>query len=137
MTLAAFYPWLKALHVACVVLFVGGVLSVAIFLTAAGAAKEACSSVVHRLQRWDRVVTTPAMMMSWALGLALASIGHWYAARWLQSKLVLVVALSGVHGMHSGKLRRFADGVTLTRAWTLNAVVASVFVIAVLAVMKP
>src|SRR5258708_26021583 len=41
----------------------------------------------------------PAMMASWALGLWIVYDGGWISAHWLHLKLLLVVALSAVHGM--------------------------------------
>ncbi len=48
-----------------------------------------------------RLITTPAMLVSWALGLALAFGGaiDWSANGWFHAKLALVVALSAFHGL--------------------------------------
>ena len=42
------------------------------------------------------------------LGLWLAWSGGLFAARWLDAKLVLVIAMSGVHGMLSRYVKDFA-----------------------------
>ncbi len=80
MTLAELYPWLKALHVATVLTFVGSVLAVTIVLDALHAAPAA--TVHQALRRFDRSVTTPAMLLVWTSGLALGLTGHWFADHW-------------------------------------------------------
>jgi len=50
-------------------------------------------------RRLLRAIINPAMVVSWGLGLWMIYDGGWISAYWLQSKLLLVVALSGVHGM--------------------------------------
>jgi putative membrane protein len=50
-------------------------------------------------RRLLRAIINPAMVASWALGLWMVYEGGWIAAHWLHVKLLLVVALSGLHGM--------------------------------------
>ncbi|WP_414448034.1 CopD family protein [Burkholderia sp. 22PA0099] len=137
MTLAMLYPWLKALHVAAALMFVGGVSAGALCLSAAphAAGAQALAAV---LERWDRYVTTPAMLLVWGLGLGLATMGHWFdSGRWLIVKLVLVVLLSGLHGVQSGRLSALRRGAA-ARPWrAAPAVVVLVAGIAMLAVVKP
>lgn len=139
MTFAAWYPWVKALHVAAVLVFAGGVLGVAVFLRAyAGTAgASTAQALAGALHRWDRAVTTPAMLVAWGLGLALAGPGHWFGAAWLSAKLVFVVALSALHGIQSGRLRRGSQGSPVASSTAAPLVVACLVVIAVLAVVKP
>ena len=104
------YPWLKALHVAAALTFVGGVLSVAVLMRTLPSDTPLAASIARQVRRWDQAVTTPAMMLVWGLGLTLATSGQWFTAGWLQAKLVFVVILSGLHGIQSGRLRRIAVG---------------------------
>ena len=128
------YIWLKAFHVAAAITFVGGVLGAAVFLAAA---RPGCAEA-GAVHRWDRKVTTPAMLLAWALGLTLALMGGWFRGGWLFAKLAFVVALSGTHGMQSAKLRRLAGGVAAGRSPRLAPlVVGSVVAIAVLVIVKP
>jgi putative membrane protein len=53
-------------------------------------------------------ITTPAMIVTWLLGLWLAWSGGWYASGWLQAKVVLAVALSALHGLYACWTRDFA-----------------------------
>lgn len=136
MTLTELYPWLKALHVAAVLIFVGGVLGVSVFLAAASD-DLAGVPLAQQIRRWDQAVTTPAMLVAWAFGLTLALGGSWLSSGWLQAKLVFVVALSAVHGMQSGGLRRLAGGATSRPLRLMPAILGCVIAIAVLAVAKP
>ncbi len=130
------YPWLKALHVASAMIFVSGVLGVAVFLNVAGLDH---ADLARSARRWDQRVTTPAMLLVWTLGLSLALMGGWFREGWLIAKLGFVVALSGVHGVQSAKLRRIAGGVSAAPASSLSAllIIGSVVVIVVLVVVKP
>lgn len=137
MSLAEIYPWLKALHVAAALAFVGGVLAVSAFLAAAPADAAAVAPIARGVRRWDQAVTTPAMLLVWAFGLTLAMTGHWFADGWLQAKLVVVLVLSGLHGAQSGRLRRLAGGVAVRPLRIGPLVIACAILIAVLAVVKP
>lgn len=138
MNIAEVYPWLKALHVAAALIFVGGVLAVLIFLTAASIENDpATASIVRALRRWDRVITTPAMLAVWGLGITLAVTGHWFGDGWLQLKLIAVIVLSGVHGIQSGRLRRL-EGLESHRPVRSGLIVfACILAISILAVVKP
>lgn len=138
------YLWLKALHVAAVLAFVGGTLAEAVFLAAltpTGMHSTRPYTAVDVVRRWSRWVTTPAMLLAWTLGLTLALRGGWFLSTWLPIKLVFVVLLSGLHGLQSGMLRRMAHdpGRTPSKAQRFNGpfIVAATAVIAVLAVLKP
>ena len=137
MNLDDLYPWLKALHVAAALTFVAGVVAVAVFLRAAPD-DPSSATVARGFRRWDAAVTTPAMLLVWALGLTLATTAHWFAAGWLQAKLILVLFLSGLHGVQSGRLRRRAGGLPggLSSA-AAPVAIACVVGIAILAVVKP
>lgn len=104
------YLWIKALHVAAVIVWIGGMLVTAVILSAlkVGMASEQqiSASFLTAVQAWDRRVTSPAMLVVWALGMTLAMQGGWFSNRWLMVKLALVFFLSGVHGVLSGRLRR-------------------------------
>ncbi len=130
------YAWLKALHVAAAITFVAGVLNVAVVLAAAQPER---TGMARAVRHWDQRVTTPAMLLVWALGLALALTGGWFRSGWLLAKLVLVIGLSGVHGVQSAKLRRLAGGTATTASLHLAAplVVGCAIAIAILVVVKP
>ncbi|HIH2746841.1 CopD family protein [Burkholderia aenigmatica] len=130
------YLWLKAIHVVAVVTFVGGLLMLSVGVRIANLA-------VHRaVRRWDRTVTVPALALVWIAGIALALYGHWFGAAWLSVKLVVVVALSALHGILAGTLRRMErdDLVVVPAPWlgqAAGAVVAATAIVVGLAVIKP
>ncbi len=130
------YAWLKALHVAAAFTFFAGVLGAAVFLAGADAGS---AGALRAMRRWDQRVTTPAMLLVWALGLTLALSGGWFKAAWLIAKLGVVVALSGLHGVQSAKLRRLAGegSVSPPSRFVAPLAVVAMIVIALLAVLKP
>jgi protoporphyrinogen IX oxidase len=142
--LDALYPWLKAAHIAAAVAFVSGLLAGAIVLAAVQSQRfpePASASFMQAVRAWDRRVTTPAILLVWALGLTLALQGHWFRSVWLPAKLVIVLALSAWHGVQSGTLRRLAGGATVSprreHAFVPLAIFFAVLAIVLLAVLKP
>ena len=134
------YPYLVAAHVTAVVFLVGGLLAHDRMISAAAPLPQAQQAgTLAVLFRVDRHVTTPALLLTWALGLFLAVWAQWFSSRWLLAKLVLVVALSAIHGLQSGRLRRFLrDGKPATTIPGAGIGIAiAMLAIAVLAVVKP
>lgn len=139
------YLWLKAAHVASVLLFVGGTLALLLGGAALGtrAAGEAgpAGSLRAALRWWDARVTLPAMVAAWTFGLWIALSGGWFAGAWLPAKLALVVVISGLHGVLAGRLRRFdpeaLPGSTRPPPVLAGAVILSILGIVALAVVKP
>ncbi len=96
------YPWFKAFHVVAVISWMAGMLYLPrLFVYHCGAEKGSRQSETFKVmeRRLLRGILNPAMVASWALGLWIAYDGGWISAPWLQVKLLLVVALSAVHGM--------------------------------------
>lgn len=137
MNMALLYPWIKALHVLSALLFVGGVMAVSAFLWSAREGHADVSSIAANLRRWDHAVTTPAMILVWAFGLALGLTGHWFNMPWLEVKLFLVIVLSAAHGIQSGRLRHVAHGAASSSWPLLPMIFIPVAGIAILAVIKP
>ena len=140
------YLWLKALHIAAVITWVGGLLTVAVAIAAISDARDQPSiasraAFLAGVSRWDRHVTTPAMLLVWMLGLALATMGGWFPQGWLVAKLTMVLLLSAAHGVLSGNLRRLSlsrqPGSPAILRHAAAAIVAALLVIVVLVVVKP
>jgi putative membrane protein len=105
------YPWLKALHVIAVISWMAGMLYLPrLFVYHCAAEPRSVQSETFKVMehRLLTVIINPAMVATWALGLWLAWDGGFFAAHWLQAKLVLVLILSGVHGFFAGCVRAFA-----------------------------
>jgi uncharacterized membrane protein len=134
------YLWLKALHVAAVLIWTGGLL-VAALATAVAARPIKDTSMIEAIRRFDARVTSSAMFVVWAAGLALAVLGQWFPSPWLILKLGIVVVLSALHGVLAATLRGLGQSDTPLPAAQLRhapvAVVASLIAIAVLVVVKP
>ena len=139
------YDLVTLVHVSADIVFILGLLAGALVL-AALTFQSASELVKERrliagMLRWNRVVTGTALLFVWGCGLWLAWQAGWLHSGWLQVKLVLVFALSGVHGALTRSLRRAcADAPALpSRAWRVTPPLALGAIVAVLwlALMKP
>jgi putative membrane protein len=145
MNLGDAYSIVILLHLVADLLFVGGLLLSALMLTALsfqGAAEVGGEArLVGFLRRWNRFVTSPALVLAWLLGAWLAHTAGWFGAHWLMAKLVLVIALSGLYGVLSAALRRASatPPAVPSRAWRTTAPIAILAVAAIvwLVLLKP
>jgi protoporphyrinogen IX oxidase len=97
-----FYPWLKAFHMIAVIAWMAGMLYLPrLFVYHCEAEPGSAQSETFKImeRRLLRAIANPAMVVSWALGLWMVYAGGWLSAHWLWFKLLLVVALSAIHGM--------------------------------------
>jgi protoporphyrinogen IX oxidase len=110
MTRADLYLWLKALHVVAVISWMAGMLYLPrLFVYHCDAAPGSPQSETFKVmeRRLLRVIINPAMIVTWIVGLWLAWDGGLYRSGWLQAKVVLVVAMSAVHGQYSRYVKDF------------------------------
>jgi putative membrane protein len=138
------YLWLKAFHIAAATIWISGLLvadlAVASHLACAGIAAAEDRCLLAMVRRWDRRVALPAMLLAWALGIAMAMQAGWFSSRWLMIKLTVVGALAALHGVLSGTLRRLDRGAGRPAAILLYAAPATILgivMIAILVVTKP
>jgi len=105
--------WLKAFHIAAAITWVGGMLMLSLLLLALrgslGAYLPAERQLIAAVRRWNHLVTTPAMIGVWALGIGMAQSAGWFGAPWLLLKLLLVLMLSTLHGVQTGLLRHLFE----------------------------
>jgi protoporphyrinogen IX oxidase len=145
--MAVTYLFIKSLHVVAIVTWVGGMIA-AILMAAsrqvAAPAQDRPRDPLHSLEvvrRWDRYVTTPAMIFAWGLGMTMAVQGGWLGSRWLTIKLVIAVILSALHGLVSGALRRTGFDTPRPVASILRyaapATIACVAIVSFLVIAKP
>jgi len=133
------YLLLKTGHIVALIIWIGGMLAQVLLLRTMPPGPD-LHHVLDAAVRWDRRLVAPAMLLAWACGLALASIGHWFASPWLIVKLVFVVALSALHGFVSGCVRRMATGTPAPSALSSHAgaaLLGAVMAIVLLVVVKP
>lgn len=136
------YLWLKALHLAAVVTWIGGMIMLGLTLRHAVAGRPPeFQRLLAALHGWDRRVTGPAMGLAWILGIWMVVDAGWLGANWLWVKLVLVALLSGLHGFLAGNLRRLAGDAGWTPPPSLRlalpVTLAGLAVIAAMVVVKP
>jgi|SRR5271165_1717485 len=105
------YEWVKAFHIIAVIAWMAGMLYLPrLFVYHCDAPSGSKESETFKVmeRRLLKVITNPAMLVVWALGLWLGFTGGWFAAGWLQAKILLVLVLSGVHGLLVRWMRDFA-----------------------------
>ena len=142
--LGAAYPWVKAAHITFVIFWMAGLFLLPRFYvyhheTAPGSAED--RAWIEREDRTRTIILMPAMLVVWALGLALAFNADAFHQHWFQVKLVLVIALSAYQGWLTVYGKRLAAGKrplenrTLRIMNELPGIAAAVIV--VLAVVRP
>jgi len=104
--------YLKAFHIIAVIAWMAGLLYLPrLFVYHAESAKGSPQSETFKIMegRLLKYITTPAMVVSWVLGLYLAfSVVNWSADGWFHLKLVLVLLLSAYHGALAKWTKQFA-----------------------------
>jgi putative membrane protein len=104
--------YVKAFHVIAVIAWMVGLLYLPrLFVYHAESAKGSAQSETFKVmeRRLLKLITTPAMIASWLLGLYLAfSVVDWSADGWFHVKLALVVLLSAFHGALAKWTKDFA-----------------------------
>jgi protoporphyrinogen IX oxidase len=110
MFLSDHIDWIKALHVIAVIAWMAGMLYLPrLFVyhceAPAGSPQSEMLKVMER--RLLRIIVNPAMIATWVFGLTLAWLTGAYADLWFQLKFVLVIAMSGLHGMFAATVKRF------------------------------
>jgi putative membrane protein len=139
------YLLFKSLHIAAVIIWMGGmVLSSAVMLWLLATKRprsEGETALIAAAKGWDSRVTSPAMALAWVFGIVVAVQGSWFSQPWLHAKLALVIALSALHGNLSASLRRLqADPAREPPGYLKYSglvTLAAMFGIVLLVVLKP
>ena len=111
------YEWIKALHIIAVIAWMAGMLYLPrLFVYHCAAETGSVQSETFKVmeRRLLRGIINPAMIATWVLGLWLAWLGPdsrygWFASGWLWAKIILVLALSAVHGLLARWRKDFAQ----------------------------
>lgn len=139
------HPWLNAVHIIAAIIWIGGILVMAV---TAGWCNHLQSqkaplpiAMLEFVRQWSRKVTSPAMVLLWLMGVAMVVLHGQMPHLWLVLKILVVVGLSGIHGVLTGTLRRLAAG-TSTRisgmvSQATAVVVVAVALIILLAIIRP
>lgn len=105
------YLWIKAFHIVAVISWMAGLLYLPrlfVYHCAAepGSPQSETFKVMER--RLLNFIMTPAMAVSWILGLILMIQTQAMGAGWFHAKFALVIALSALHGLLSRYVADFA-----------------------------
>ncbi len=139
------YLWLKAGHVIALIAWMAAMLYLPrLFVYHAGlpAGSQVQAETFKIMERrLKSAIMTPAMIVTWVLGLTLAYQSGYYASPWLQAKFALVLAMTGLHGWFSRMVKDFAAerntrSTTFYRAIN-EAPTVLMIAIVVLAIVKP
>jgi protoporphyrinogen IX oxidase len=110
------YEWIKAFHIIAVIAWMAGMLYLPrLFVYHCAAEKGSVQSETFKVmeRRLLRGIINPAMIATWVFGLWLGWLGPdshygWFASGWLQAKILLVLALTAVHGILARWRKDFA-----------------------------
>lgn len=97
------------LHLVAMVLWMAPMIAVPAILTRFGPHVPRLE-VLDRLRGAFRGLATPGLVLTWVFGILNAVQGGWFTEGWLHTKLVFVLALSALHGVALGRLRRLEPG---------------------------
>jgi protoporphyrinogen IX oxidase len=141
---ADLYLWLKAVHVIAVISWMAGMLYLPrLFINHIPAARDSELDMTLRgmEQRLMRIIMTPAMLISWVLGLWLGWAGGYFAEPWFIIKLLGVFGMTAAHGWFAGSIKKFANGTnSLTaRQWRIANEVPTLLLILIIimVIVKP
>ena len=136
--------WVKAAHVIFVIFWIAGLFILPRYFvhhheTTPGSAED--RAWIEREDRAYTIILTPAMLITWALGLSLALNGGYFLAGWFHAKLLLVLLLTGYQGWVGAFRRKLAKGKRPFEGKTLRLLneVPGLFtiLIVILAVVRP
>ena len=104
------YLVLKSLHIIAMIAWMAGMLYLPRLYvyhadTQPGSPQSETFKVMER--RLLRAIINPAMVATWVFGLVLAYLGGYWLQGWFIAKVVLVLAMSGVHGAFSSWRKDF------------------------------
>ena len=138
------YDWIKAVHVIAVMSWMAGMLYLPrlfVYHAEIGSGTPQAETFKVMERRLLSIIMTPAMLVSWVLGLWLAWQAGWLTAGWFHAKLALAILLTGCHGYLAGAVRRFEADQSPHggRHWRIVNEIPTLLMIAivVLVVVKP
>lgn len=105
------YEWVKAFHIIAVISWMAGLLYLPRLLIyhfdaeIGGVQSETFKTMERRLLK---VIMTPAMFVSWGLGLWLVVITGAHIEGWFAAKFFLVFLMTAFHGFQSRWVKEFA-----------------------------
>lgn len=142
--LEPYYLILKALHIIAVISWMAGMLYLPrlfVYHCETTPGSRDYDRFVTMERKLMRVIINPSMIAVWLFGILLAFAANAWSQPWFHTKLLLVVILSGLHGMFSRWRRSFEAGKNMKsqRFYRIvNEVPAGLMILIVLlVVLKP
>lgn len=136
--------WVKTVHILSVIAWMAGMLYLPrLFVYHAEAGPGTPQSETFKVmeRRLLKAIMLPAMILTWIAGLYLAVAVYGFQPGWLHAKLLLVLAMSGLHGYYSASARRFAAdrNTRSARHWRIMNEVPTVLLVLIvfLVVVQP
>ncbi len=105
------YLWIKAFHIIAVIAWMAGMLYLPrlfVYHAAEKPGSEQSQTFKVMERRLLNFIMTPAMALTWILGVVLVLQGGWTTAGWFHVKFALVIVLSALHGFFSRYVADFA-----------------------------
>jgi putative membrane protein len=104
------YLWIKALHVMAVISWMAGLFYLPrLFVYHAGVGPGPQSETFKVMEdKLLRVIMRPAMTVSWATGLYLATAGEHWREGWFHVKFLLLVGMTAAHWFDAALVKTFA-----------------------------
>ncbi|MEL6298168.1 MAG: protoporphyrinogen oxidase HemJ [Pseudomonadota bacterium] len=141
----AAYLWIKAVHVVAVMSWMAGLLylpRIFVYHSDAAIGGETSETLKVMERRLYEIIMTPAMVITWVLGLWLAYTLNAFLEPWLILKLIAVIAMSAFHDYLKRAIRQFAaDDVSVrnARRWRFLNEVPTLLMLAIviLVIVKP
>ncbi len=139
------YVWVKAIHIIFVVAWMAGLLifpRYKLHQSKAEPGGELFETMKDASARLRRIILTPALLIVWGLGITMLVMNQALLTNgWMHVKLLLVLALSGVHGYFISIGRKIDQGDQAVSAKSLKMLNELPFVImigvVIMAVVKP
>src|ERR1700761_8985748 len=110
--LADYIPWILAFHIIFVITWMSGLLYLPrlfVYHTQTKPGSEGSERFKVMERKLLKGIVNPSMVAVWILGPLLAWLTSAYLDLWLQIKFVLVVILSGMHGLMVRYWKDFRD----------------------------
>ncbi|MXO51916.1 CopD family protein [Erythrobacter gaetbuli] len=111
--LAMTYLWLKSGHIIFMVFWMAGLFMLPrqmIYCHDAAAGSEEEALWAKRMGLLRKIILTPSLIVVWVLGLLLAMQSGAFSLGWFHAKLLLVIVLTGYHGIMVARSKAMARG---------------------------
>jgi protoporphyrinogen IX oxidase len=106
------YLSLKALHILAIISWTAGMLYLPrlfVYHAESGQDSPQAQTFIVMERRLMRAIMLPALLVTWASGIALAVQGGFENAGWFRAKVMLVIGLTALHGYFGAVRRSFAE----------------------------